>query len=97
MDRTRLAVYLSDGNKFKLMPKSMEQVAILGLELKEENFPPLDLPSQSNLHYFRLQPASNPRRWDQIKQDKAMSLVWNNSEFDLSDAKFTLYMILPGA
>jgi type VI secretion system ImpJ/VasE family protein len=95
IDRTRLAVYLGDGNKFKLMPKSMEQVAILGLELKEENFPPLDLPSQNNLHYFRLVPASNPRRWDQIKQDKAMSLVWNNAEFDLSDAKFTLYMILP--
>ena len=36
-------------------------------------------------------PASNQRRWDQIKQDKAVSLVWNNAEFDLSDAKFTLY------
>ncbi len=97
IERTRVAVYLADGNKFKLMPRSMEQVAILGLELKEESFPPLDLPSQQNLHYFRLMPASNARRWDQIKQDKAMSLVWNNAEFDLGDAKFTLHMILPGA
>lgn len=94
-DRTKLAIYLSDADKFKLMPRSMEQVAIRGLELKEEGIPPLDLPAQNNLHYFRLVPSSNQRRWDQIKQDRAMSLVWNNADFDLSDAKFTLYMTLP--
>jgi type VI secretion system protein ImpJ len=96
-DRTKLALYLSDQNKFKLMPRSMEQMAIFGIELKEENYPPLDLPGQSNLHYFRLAPASNQRRWDQIKADKAISLVWNNNEFDLSDAKFTLFLTLPTA
>jgi type VI secretion system protein ImpJ len=96
-DRTKLALYLSDADKFKLMPRSNEQVAIRGLELKEESFPPLDLPAQSNLHYFRLVPSSNQRRWDQIKQDKAMSLVWHNAEFDLNDAKFTLFMTMPAA
>ncbi|HEX4263456.1 MAG TPA: type VI secretion system baseplate subunit TssK [Verrucomicrobiae bacterium] len=96
-DRTKLALYLSDANKFKLMPRSMEQVAIFGVELKEENHPPLDLPGQSNLYYFRVVPTSNQRRWDTIKQDKAISLVWNNSEMDLSDAKFTLFMTLPSA
>jgi type VI secretion system protein ImpJ len=95
LDRTKLSVYLSDANKFKLMPSSMEQVAIFGVELKEENFPPLDLPGQSNLYYFRIVPGTNQRRWDQIKQDKAMSLVWNNTEFDLTDAAFTLFMTLP--
>ena len=94
-DRTKLALYLSDANKFKVMPRSMEQVAIFGIELKEENFPPLDLPAQSNLYYFRVVPTANQRRWDQIKQDKAVSLVWNNAEFDLSDAKFTLFLTLP--
>jgi type VI secretion system protein ImpJ len=93
-DRTKLALYLNDGNKFKLMPRSMEQVAIFGVELKEENYPPLELPGQSDLHFFRLVPTSNQRRWDQVKQDKGISLVWNNSEFDLSDAAFTLYMTL---
>jgi hypothetical protein len=96
-DRTKLALYLSDADKFKLMPRSNEQVAIRGLELKEEGFPPLDLPAQSNLHFFRLVPSSNQRRWDQIKQDKAMSLVWHNAEFDLTDAKFTLFMTMPAA
>lgn len=94
VDRTKLALYLNDGNKFKLMPRSMEQVAIFGVELKEENYPPLELPGQSDLHYFRLVPTSNQRRWDQVKQDKGVSLVWNNAEFDLSDAAFTLYMTL---
>jgi predicted component of type VI protein secretion system len=96
-DRTKLAVYLSDANKFKMMPRSMETVAIFGVELKEENYPPLDLPAQNNLHYFRLVPGANQRRWDQIKQDKAISLVWNNADFDLTDAKFTLFLTLPAS
>jgi predicted component of type VI protein secretion system len=94
VDRTKLALYLSDGNKFKLMPRSMEQMAIFGVELKEQNYPPLELPAQNDLHYFSLIPTSNQRRWDQIKQDKVISLVWNNAELDLSDATFTLYMTL---
>jgi type VI secretion system protein ImpJ len=97
LDRTKLALYLGDANKFKLMPSTMEQVAIFGIELKEENFPPLDLPGQGNLYYFRIIPTSNQRRWDQIKQDKSMSLVWNNTDFDLGDAKFTLFMTLPSS
>jgi hypothetical protein len=47
------------------------------------------------LHYFRVLPASNQRRWDQVKQDKAISLVWNKTDLDLSDAAFTLFMTLP--
>jgi len=93
--RTELALYLCDGNKFKVMPRSLEDAAIFGVELKEENFPPNELPVQGDLHYFRLVPGSNQRRWDAIKQDKAMSLVWNKAQFDLADATFTLYMTLP--
>ena len=95
MDRTDWRSILSDGNKFKLMPESMEQVAILGLELKEENFPPLDLPSQSRFALFPAGPDVKPAPLGPDKQDKAMSLVWNNAEFDLNDAKFTLYLIMP--
>jgi type VI secretion system protein ImpJ len=93
LDRTKLAIYMCDGNKFKLMPSSMETMAILGLELKEQPQPPLDLPGEG--YYFSVVTTSNQRRWDQIKQDKAVSLVWNNSEFDLSAATFTLFMTLP--
>ncbi len=97
IDRTKLSLYVCDGNKFKFMPRSMEQVAIFGLELKEETYPPLDLPGMGNLYYFRVIPTSNQRRWDQIKADKAVSLVWNNTEFDLSAANFTLFMTLPSS
>ena len=54
VERTKLALYVSDANKFKLMPRSMERVAIFGVEIKEENYPPLELPGQSDLHYFRV-------------------------------------------
>ena len=95
-DRTKLALYITDANKFKLMPRSLEDAAIFGVELKEENEPPLELPpKQSDLHYFRVLPASNQRRWDKIKDEKAMSLVWSKADFDLSDAAFTLYMPVP--
>jgi predicted component of type VI protein secretion system len=95
IDRTKLALYVTDGNKFKLMPRSLEDAAVFGVELKEQNFPPLELPAQSDLHYFSVLPASNQRRWDRIKEEKSMSLVWNRTDFDLSDATFTLYMTLP--
>jgi hypothetical protein len=95
VERTKLALYLADANKFKLMPRSMEGMAIFGVEIKEENYPPLELPGQSDLRYFRVLPASNQRRWDKIKEEKAISLVWNNGDFDLSDAAFILYMTLP--
>jgi predicted component of type VI protein secretion system len=91
-DITKLAPYVADGNKFKLMPTSMELAAVFGLELQRVPVPPIELPGGA--HYFRLAPASNQRRWDQIKNDKAISLVWNNREFDLSDAAFTLWMPL---
>jgi type VI secretion system ImpJ/VasE family protein len=95
VDFTRLVLHLKDLNKFKFMPRSMEQMAIQGLELKEETSPPLDLHRANNLHYFRVVVSSNARRWEQIKQDKAIALVWNNAQFDLSDAEFTLSMTLP--
>lgn len=95
VERTKLATYVTDGNKFKLMPGTMERVAIFGVEIKEENYPPLELPGQSDLHYFRVIPTSNQRRWDKIKEDKVLSLVWNNAEFDLADATITLYMTQP--
>jgi type VI secretion system ImpJ/VasE family protein len=95
IDRTKLSLYVCDGNKFKFMPKTMEDMAIFGLELKEETYPPLDLPALGNQYYYRVVPTSNQRRWDQVKQDKAASLVWNNADFNLAEATFTLFMTLP--
>ena len=93
LDNAKLASYLTDGNKFKVMPWSMKDLAIFGIELKEENFPPLELPARQR--YFRITPTSNQRRWDTLKQDKAVALVWNNADFNLAEASFTLFMTLP--
>jgi type VI secretion system protein ImpJ len=95
VDRTRLASNLVDPNKFKLMPSSMQQIAVQGIELKEADSPPLDLHRENNLYYFLLVPTSNQRRWEQIVREKAMSLVWNNTQLDLSDTTFTLCMTQP--
>jgi type VI secretion system ImpJ/VasE family protein len=93
VDITKLAPYVTDGNKFKLMPTSMQSAALFGLELQRVPVPPIELPGGA--HYFRLAPSSNSRRWEQIKNDKSISLIWNNREFDLTGATFSLWMTLP--
>jgi type VI secretion system ImpJ/VasE family protein len=93
VERTALATYITDASKFKLMPLSLEGSPIFGLELREENFPPTELPAEPGLYYFHL--VKENRRWASFQKDKAAVLEWKRTEFDLSDAKFALYMTLP--
>jgi len=58
LDPTVLGRYVEDGDKFKLMPQSLATRAIRGIALKEERHPPLELPAQSDLHYFRIDRAA---------------------------------------
>ena len=95
VERTSLVLYVKDGSRFKLMPKSRLRSAVFGAELREENYPPQELPAQADMHYFRIAADDNSPRWQEIKQEKAAVLVWNTSEFDLSEASFALYMTLP--
>ena len=95
LDPTVLARYVEDGDKFKLMPQSLALRAIRGIELKEERHPPLELPAQSDLHYFRLDRATSSRMWEQIRMEKTAIVRWTGSELDWSDANFTLYMTVP--
>ena len=43
--------------------------AIYGVKLKEEKFPPIDLPSVVGLSFFKLQLADS-YVWDEIKEEK---------------------------
>jgi type VI secretion system protein ImpJ len=95
LDPTALGRYVEDGDKFKLMPQSLATRAIRGIELKEERHPPLELPAQSDLHYFRLDRNASARMWQQIQSEKAAIVRWTGSELDWSDAAFTLYMTVP--
>lgn len=97
LDPTALGRFVEDGDKFKLMPQSLATRAIRGVELKEERHPPLELPAQSDLHYFRLDRTASPRMWQQIQLEKSAVVRWTGTELDWSDANFTLYMTIPTA
>ena len=97
LDPTALGRLVEDGDKFKLMPQSLATRAIRGIELKEERHPPLELPAQSDLHYFRLDRTASARMWQQIQAEKTAIVRWTAPELDLSDAGFTLYMTIPSS
>jgi predicted component of type VI protein secretion system len=94
VDRTALVKYVTDGSKFKFMPASLEGSAIFGVEVREENFAPVELPAEPGLYFFRLAIKEN-RRWQVFQNDKSAVLEWKKTDFDLSDASFSLYMTLP--
>jgi len=92
-DPRAVAELVEDGDKFKLMAKSMAQSNVYGLPLVEERHPPLELPSQVALHYFRVNRTASARMWERVTQDKALALRW--PDMDLSDFEITLFMTIP--
>jgi type VI secretion system protein ImpJ len=97
LDPILLGRFVEDADKFKLMPQSLATRAIRGILLKEERHPPLELPAQSDLHYFRLDRAASERMWQQIQAEKLATIRWTGSELDWSGATFTLYMTAPAS
>src|SRR5258708_26164968 len=69
-DPRTLARLVEDADRFKLMPQSLASRAIRGVVLKEERFPPLELPAQSGLYFFRLLRGESSRSWQQIQTEK---------------------------
>jgi type VI secretion system protein ImpJ len=92
-DPRSLAQLVEDPDRFKLMPESMAGRAIRGVILKEERFPPLELPAQSNLYYFRLLRGESARSWQQIQTERFAVVRWTGNES--ADYDLTLYMTLP--
>jgi type VI secretion system protein ImpJ len=92
-DPRSLAQLVEDADRFKLMPESMAGRAIRGVILKEERFPPLELPAQSNLYYFRLLRGESARSWQQIQIERTAVVRWTGNES--ADYDLTLYMTLP--
>jgi type VI secretion system ImpJ/VasE family protein len=93
-DPRAVAMLVEDADKFKLMAKSLVQQRIWGIKLAEERHPPLELPSQSGLHYFRLMRAESQRMWDRIKDEKSVAIRW--PELETSDFNVSLYMTVAG-
>jgi type VI secretion system protein ImpJ len=92
-DPRTLAQLVEDADRFKLMPQSLADRAIRGIVLKEERFPPLELPAQSGLYFFRLLRGQSSRSWQQIQAEKNAVVRWTGNES--ADYEITLYMTLP--
>lgn len=89
-DPRAIAAFVEDGDKFKLMPRSLAARAIFGVKLKEERIPPLELPAASDLHYFRLLRGDSARVWELLRSEKSAVIRWTGKED--ADYAITLYM-----
>lgn len=95
LDPKALADYVIDGDRFKLMPLSLADKAIRGIELKWEPVPPPGLPTPSGLYYFRLQHTVGARIWAVAQTERALAIRMKTTELDWSGTDFTLFMTLP--
>lgn len=92
-DPRAVAALIEDEDKFKMMAQSMWQHRIRGVKLTEERHPPVQLPAETGLHYYRLQRSESTRMWERIVQEKSIALWW--PEIDTADYKLTLFMTVP--
>ena len=93
LDPREVARIVEDIDQFKFMPRSMATRAVRGVVLKEERIPPLQLPAQNGLTYFRVNRTESARAWAQLQAEKSAILRWPDA--DASDFEITLYMMLP--
>lgn len=92
-DPRALATLVENPNEFKLMARSMADRAIFGVKLLFERNPPLQLPSETGLTYFRLIRGESARMWEKVGAEKSLAARWPGME--AADHKLTLYMTLP--
>ncbi len=92
-DPSELAKLVLDRDKFKLMPQSLANQRVFGVKLAQELYPPVELPAQVGLHYFRVMRSDSARLWERITQEKACAVRWPGIES--SDFDVTLYMTVP--
>ena len=75
------------------MPQSLAGQRVFGVQLAQELYPPVELPAQVGLHYFRVMRAESERMWNRIAQEKAVAVRWPG--IDSTDFEVTLYMTVP--
>jgi type VI secretion system ImpJ/VasE family protein len=90
-DPISLSKFVENEDIFKLMPLSMANRAVRGIILKEERFPPLELPSRAGLYYFRLLRGDSPQVWSQVLSEQSLIVQWIGN--DTADYKISLYMV----
>lgn len=91
-DPRSLADLIEDTDRCKMMPGSKSGRRVYGVPLERELSPPVQLPSESGLHYFRLLRDKNDR-WQEIATEKV--LVLEGRVMEISDMQASLYMTVP--
>ncbi len=95
LEPSRLVELVEDTDQFKLMPRSYLERAIRGVVLKEERFPPLELPAETGRYYFRLQTTQSRRIWEEVVREKELVCRWSMQR-EVADLQLGLYMTLGG-
>ncbi len=90
-DPVSLARFVQNEDAFKLMPLSMANRAVRGVLLREERFPPMELPTQGGLYYYRLLRGDCAQVWSLVQSEKSMIVRWIGNEG--ADYKVSLYMV----
>ena len=93
LEPSRLVELVEDTDQFKLMPRSYLERAIRGVVLKEERFPPLELPAETGRYYFRLQTTQSRRIWEEVIREKELVCRWSMQR-EVADLQLTLFMTL---
>jgi type VI secretion system protein ImpJ len=97
VEPTALAQYITDGDRFKLMPPSDALRAVRGVALKHAPFVSY-LPTQADLHYFQLDPSArddSAEMWGLVRDQKAAVIPSLSDEWNWDNSTFTLYLIMP--
>jgi len=55
--------------------------------------PPLELPAQTGLSFFRLNVTEGRRMWDRIKEEQSIAARW--PDMATADFQIALYMTCP--
>jgi type VI secretion system ImpJ/VasE family protein len=93
MDPKALAMLVESADKFKLMPPALIDKPVYGVKLVYEPYPPVELPAEVGLCYFKLVPTESAHMWERIQQEKAAAVRWPGMEE--SDFKLSLSMTIP--
>jgi type VI secretion system protein ImpJ len=94
LEPSALVDLVEDLDQFKLMPVSFAERAIRGIALKEERFPPLELPAESGRYYFRLNVSQSRRVWDEAMKELELIVRWG-AQREVVDMQISLFMTLP--
>ena len=92
-DPRNLAMLVEDPDQFKLMAGTLANTAIRGVKLALERVPPLELPTETGLTYFRLLRGDSTRMWERIAEDRTIVARWPGAA--ASDYRLALYMTVP--